>query len=121
MTRLAHLIAQQEGFFVPGTIPAVRHNPGDLRHSPNSSHAPNDPNGIGFIETDELGWQDLERQLQLYAQRGFTLQQTIFQWAPASDGNDPSGYLNFVLDGFAGAVTEATLLTEVLMILQVGS
>jgi len=116
MTRLAQLIAKQEGFPVPGTIPAVRHNPGDLRHSPHSQHPAGDPNCIGYIDTDQDGWLDLEHQLQLYAERGFTLQQTIFEWAPASDGNDPGGYLANVLAGFEGAVAAETPLAEVLKI-----
>jgi hypothetical protein len=115
MTRLAYLIAQEEGFFRSGTIPAIRHNPGDLRHSPHSQH-PGNPNDIGTIDNDADGWADLERQLLLDAQRGLTLQQAIFEWAPASDGNDPTRYLSNVLAGFAGAVTAETLLTQVLTI-----
>jgi len=118
MTRLAQLIALEEGFFHSGTIPAVRHNPGDLRHSPHSQHpgGPAHANDIGTIDNDAEGWADLDRQLQLYAQRGLTLQQTIFEWAPQSDGNDPTRYLSAVLLGFAGAVTAETLLSEVLLI-----
>ncbi len=115
MTRLAQLIAQMEGFFQPGTIPALRHNPGDLRHSPHSTH-PQDPNDIGTIDTDADGWADLERQLQIDAGRGLTLQQTIFEWAPASDNNNPAQYLSFVLEGFGGAVSPNTPLAQVLLI-----
>lgn len=100
-TLLAVLIAQQEGFGVPGAIPTVRNNPGDLRHSPHSAHPADDPNGIGTIDTVEHGWEDLERQLKLNASRGMNLQQCIFTWAPQSDGNDPGAYLRNVIDGFA--------------------
>ena len=118
MTRLAQLIAREEGFFRAGTIPAIRHNPGDLRHSPHSQHpgGPAHGNDIGTIDNDADGWADLERQLQLDAARGLTLQQAIFEWAPASDGNDPGRYLNDVLQGFGGAVTAQTLLHQVLLI-----
>jgi hypothetical protein len=98
MTRLARLIAEEEGFFVPGTIPARRHNPGDLRHSPHSSHDGIGPDAIGAIPNDELGWEDLERQLKLYAERGMTLRQCIAEYAPPSE-NDTSGYLAMVCTG----------------------
>ena len=118
MTRLAQLIAREEGFFKSGTIPAIRHNPGDLRHSPHSQHpgGPAHANDIGTIDTDADGWADLERQLLLDAQRGLTLQQAIFEWAPASDGNDPGKYLSDVLQGFGGQVTAQSSLTQVLRI-----
>jgi hypothetical protein len=101
MTRIAQLIAKREGFGKPGTIPTVRHNPGDLRHSPHSSHDGIGPNDIGKIDTDTDGWADEERQLRLYADRGLTLRQAIESWAPAKDGNDPAAYLQFVLEGLA--------------------
>jgi len=101
MTLLAYLIAKEEGFGKPGAIPTVRHNPGDLRHSPDSQH-PGDPNAIGTIDTDAHGWGNLERDLGLKAARGETLEQAIFAWAPKGDGaNDPAGYLSMIIDGFA--------------------
>lgn len=100
MTKLAQLIARQEGFGVPGAIPTTHNNPGDLKHSPHSTH-PGDPDSIGMIDTVEHGWDDLERQLRLYADRGYTLRQCIEAWAPASDGNNPGEYLEFVCEGLA--------------------
>ena len=99
MTKLALLISKMEGYGTPGAIPTIDNNPGDLRHSPHSEHSPDAPNAIGRIDTEAEGWADLERQLQLYAERRMTLAQAIYEWAPASDGNDPSGYLQFVCDG----------------------
>ena len=97
MTLLARLIAREEGFDTDGTIPRLRNNPGDLRHSPHSEH-PNDPNGIGYIDSPADGWADLERQLQLYAERGLTLAQAIYEFAPPSE-NDSEEYLQFVCAG----------------------
>lgn len=94
---LASLIAQEEGFGVAGAIPTVRNNPGDLRHSPHSEH-PDDPNAIGTIDTPADGWADLERQLQLYADRQMTLRAAIYDFAPPSE-NDSERYLNFVCEG----------------------
>jgi hypothetical protein len=117
MTKLAKLIAQIEGFGIPDAIPTVRKNPGDLRHSPHSEH----PGGmgheddIGTIDTDAHGWADLERQLGLYALRGMTLEQAIYEFAPPSE-NDSARYLQFVIDGFQGAVSAETPLHVVLSI-----
>jgi hypothetical protein len=87
MTKLAYLISMEEGFWKPGTQPARKHNPGDLRHSPHSSHAGEGPNDIGIIDTDEDGFDDLERQLELYAERGLTLEQAIYDFAPPNENN----------------------------------
>ena len=35
------------------------------------------------------GWLACDRQVELYAGRGLTVEQTIRKWAPADDGNDP--------------------------------
>lgn len=98
MSKLAQLIAQEEGFNVPGTVPNRDNNPGDLRHSPHSFHNPGDPNAIGQIDTVADGWADLERQLGLFASRGLTLAQAIFEFAPPSE-NDSAAYLAFVCQG----------------------
>jgi hypothetical protein len=101
MTRLAQLIAKMEGFGIPGAIPTVRHNPGDLRHSPHSQHpgGPAHANDVGTIDNDADGWADLERQLRIYANEGLTLRQAIALYAPPTDHNDTSAYLNFVAGG----------------------
>jgi hypothetical protein len=112
MTRLAQLVAQMEGFGKPGATPTIRHNPGDLRHSPHSEHpgGPEHANDIGTIDTDADGWADLERQLQLRAAEHLTLQEFVFgRFDPAcgvfADGyappgeNDSQNYLNFLAAG----------------------
>ena len=99
MTKLARLIAQEEGYGIPGAIPTTHSNPGDLRHSPHSTHATDAPDAIGQIDSVADGWADLERQLQLYANRGLTLQQMIVDnYAPANE-NDSQAYLKFICDG----------------------
>src|SRR6267142_3517808 len=98
MSKLAHLIAQEEGYGIPGALPTRNNNPGDLRHSPHSFHTGTAPDAIGKIGTIEEGWADLERQLQLYAQRGFTLRQAIYEFAPPNE-NNTAAYLNFVCTG----------------------
>lgn len=100
MSRLAHLIAQEEGYGVPGSVPTRDNNPGDLRHSPHSFHK-GDPNGIGQIDTPEDGWADLERQLKLYADRKMTLRAMIYDYAPPEE-NHSEEYLRFVCNGLGG-------------------
>jgi hypothetical protein len=116
MTKLAKLIAQEEGFGRPGAIPTIRHNPGDLRHSPHSEHpgGPAHANDIGTIDTDEHGWEDEERQLRIYASEGLTLRQMVALYAPPTDHNDTERYLHFVCSGL-GLPPEA-LVSEALKI-----
>ena len=97
-TRCAQLIARQEGFGVPDMIPTVRRNPGDLRHSPHSSHTGIGKDGIGIIDSDDHGWEDLERQLALFAERGMTLEEAIYTFAPPNE-NDSVAYLRNVSKG----------------------
>ena len=121
MTRVAFLIAAREGFFTPGTQPARKDNPGDLRHAPHGSHAGEGANDIAIEDSVVDGWADEERQLRLYAARGLTLGDAIYEWAPPSDGNDTAGYLAFVIAGlnappYNANVNAATPLSEVLEI-----
>lgn len=58
--RLAAAIAVAEGFGVPGAIPTVNHNPGDLK-IPGSKLV----NGHTYFATDEAGWNALYRQIGL--------------------------------------------------------
>lgn len=98
MSKLAQLIAQEEGFNVPGSVPNRDNNPGDLRHSPHSYHSPQDPDGIGIIDNPADGWADLNRQLALYAERGLTIEQMVYEFAPPSE-NDSAQYLAFLCSG----------------------
>jgi hypothetical protein len=113
MTLLARLIAQQEGFGVPGAIPTVRNNPGDLEHAPHLSHDGIAANGIGIEPTVEDGWEDLENQLQLYAGRGLTLAQMVEIYAPPFE-NDTQAYLEAVCDGLN--LTSDTPVSQALLI-----
>jgi len=101
MTLFAKLVAQEEGFGVPGKIPTIRHNPGDLRHSPHSEHpgGPAHAEDVGTIDTDADGWADLERQLQIWAKEGLTIRQAITLRQAPSIENDSERYLNFICAG----------------------
>jgi DNA-binding Xre family transcriptional regulator len=94
-TRLAQLIARQEGFGIPGAKPTRDHNPGDLEHAP---HIEAWDGKIGIEPSDDAGWADLERQIQLYASRGMTIQHMIEIYAPPSE-NATESYLDFICKG----------------------
>lgn len=116
MTRLAYLISKIEG-----GNPA-KHNPGNLRHSPHSQHpgGPAHKNDIGTIDTDAHGWEDLERQLKIYADMGLTLRQMVNVYlgldkdappsAPDVDGNHRATYLAFIVNAIAPDVKVSDLL-----------
>lgn len=97
-TRAAQLWAKNEGFGLPGKIPTIRHNPGDLRHSPHSSHVGEGPNDIGIIDNDDDGWADLERQLLLYAGRGMTIREAAETYWPEPE-NPTAACLKTVCEG----------------------
>ena len=92
---LAEAIAHQEGFFVAGSKPNRQNNPGDLRHAPGESHEGMDPNAVGEFANAEEGWAALNRQLNLYASRGLTIEQMIQEYAPPSENNSQA-YLQAV-------------------------
>jgi hypothetical protein len=116
MTRLAKLISQEEGFGRANCTPTTRHNPGDLRHSPHSEHPGGaaHANDVGTIDTDAHGWEDLERQLLIYAHEGLTLRAMVALYAPPSDHNDTGGYLKFVCSGLG--LGPETLVSEALKV-----
>jgi len=117
MTLFVKLCATEEGFFIPGSLPARDDNPLDLRHSPHSEHSPDAPNAIGKIDSDIDGWADAERQARIWANRGDTLKQAIYTEAPPGvDGNNAANYLAFVVAGFGGRVDADTPMNQVLEI-----
>lgn len=101
--KLLATISSAEGFTVRGSIPNRRNNPGDLRHGPNAQHGIADPvtgqligpDDIGLYETLELGQSDAIRQFRLDADRGMTVEQFVFTYAPPSENNSHA-YLQFV-------------------------
>jgi len=99
-TRLAQLVSREEGFGIPGSIPTRRNNPGDLRHAPHTSHEGIGPNDIGEEPTVDDGWDDLERQLRLYAERGMTIRAMVEAYAPSNENNTEQ-YLEFLCDALA--------------------
>lgn len=98
-SRLGELIARNEGWNISGTIPHLRNNPGDLRHSPHGRHEGIPVDAIAIEPSPQLGEEDMERQFHLDAERGMTLQQFAFSYAPPSDGNNTDAYLASLCQG----------------------
>ena len=96
VSKLAELIAKREGYGIPGTVPTRNLNPGDIEHAPGEAHTTSSP--IGSFDTVQEGWTALERQLQLYAVRGLTLEQAIYEFAPPVE-NNTAAYLAYVCSG----------------------
>ena len=97
---LACAIATQEGFFTPGTKPAERNNPGDLRFAgQKGAITPAVPNDIATFTELSQGVAALFRQIWLQVANAQTVRQIIAAWAPAGvDGNDNAAYLQNVLE-----------------------
>lgn len=94
--KLCSAIARMEGFWIADSIPAKRHNPGDLRLAP-WLPSPKIVGGYWEAESDAQGIAGLYHQVALDIARGCTLRGLINKWAPSSDGNDPQSYLAHVM------------------------
>lgn len=90
---LASAIATKEGFFVKGTTPELRNNPGDLDYAGQLGAYRSGLFPIAFFITLPHGVAALFRQLWLQVADGQTVRQIINQW----DESDPT-YLPEVLE-----------------------
>jgi hypothetical protein len=109
-TTLATLIAQMEGWLVSGSLAQINNNPGNLRYV-GQAGATGSYKGYATFSTPEAGWAALERQLQLDAASGDTLQKFINEYAPPSE-NDTSNYLQYLVSGLG--VSASTPLSQIL-------
>jgi hypothetical protein len=102
--KLAIAIALREGDDRPGTVPERLNNPGDLMYVRQVGAKPHPIVGkdgktrvYAEFPTALAGWVALFEQIRLDAARGKTLEEFIGKYAPASDNNDPTSYLSFVM------------------------
>ncbi len=91
---LMQAIAQFEGFNKSGSIAQRNNNPGNLRYAPNQTGT--DKSGYAIFDSPQEGWNALQRQIGLDQSRGLTLREFIYKYAPPSDNNPTSNYLDYV-------------------------
>lgn len=109
VSRFAEAMAVQEGFYVVGSKARRNKNPGNIRPWKGCT-LPVSGGMIRFPST-AAGWEQLHKQIRLNIKRGLTCLEFFagqrdeegkvipggyWGYAPASDGNDPLGYANFV-------------------------
>jgi hypothetical protein len=92
---LLSAIGSAEGYFTTGTVPNSSNNPGDLRFAGQEGSKPSIHGGpIPFAQFDcpERGIVAGLRQICAMTQRGLSLRQLIYAWAPPTgpDGGNPS-------------------------------
>jgi hypothetical protein len=113
ISKMAQLMASEEGFGIMGAIPTTHNNPGDLMHAPGEMHPIDAPNSIGSFATPQEGWNALQNQLQLFANRGLSVQEAVYTYAPPS-ANNSAAYLQFVCKGLG--CTPDTPVSQALLI-----
>lgn len=86
-----------EGFFKPGSRAARNNNPGNLWDGSGRiwPHLPHDDKGFVIFPSLDAGWRALERQVELDAKRGLTLETFLHKYAPATE-NNTENYIRFV-------------------------
>ena len=116
--RIVELMAQREGWDIPGDLPTRQNNPLDLMHAPGETHPVDAPQSIGSFDTPADGWEAGLRQLNLWAARNLTVAQALAIQAPPS-ANDTASYIQFVTHGLG--CTPDTLLSVAMEIPGVGA
>ena len=86
---VANTIQTIEGYY-PGSLAYRNNNPGNLEYA-GQAGATQSGRWAVFSSYDQ-GYNALENQIQIDANRGLTIQQFINKYAPAKDGNDPTSY-----------------------------
>jgi hypothetical protein len=71
-------------------------NPVNLKFAGQTEAIGKDEKGFAQFTTPEAGWRAAHAQIQLDAERGLTLKQFIFKFAPPNE-NDTNDYLEYVL------------------------
>lgn len=107
LRKFSESIGHMEGFFVKSTLhktlPQRLNNPGDLIYKQQKNSVKVNIKGsdgkirsFASFDTEEDGWLACDEQLRKFANRGFTVWETIKAWAPTDDGNNPNGYTQVI-------------------------
>ena len=97
MMTFLEAIARQEGFYVPGSVPARRNNPGNIeegRFAQAHGALPSDGHRFAAWPTPEAGFAAM-RVLLTIAYMGLTVEKALSKWAPPVE-NNVSAYLKNV-------------------------
>jgi hypothetical protein len=96
-----------------GTVAWMANNPGCIRDGTGlgafSTKLPTSKGLFAIFPDDATGMQAIVTVLKGYGKKGFTVLDAMNQYAPASDGNDPTGYADKVAT--AMGVTASTALS----------
>lgn len=90
-------LARQEGFEIPGTLAARRHNPGNILESKFAQRhgaVPSDGEHFAKFPDDATGFAAM-RALLLGSYSGLPVRKAILKWAPATE-NDTNIYIKNV-------------------------
>lgn len=74
----------------------VNHNPLNLRFAHQREATGQDDKGFAIFPTAPAGWRAAHAQIKKDAERGITLNNFIFKFAPPNE-NDTNAYLEFVI------------------------
>jgi hypothetical protein len=111
LTTIASTIQTVEGYY-PGTYAYVNNNPGNLIYV-GQAGATLGTGGFASFPTYDAGYQALLNQIQLYANKGMTIQDMMNVYAPAGQGgNNPTSYANTVATALG--VSPDTLVSDAL-------
>mgnify|MGYP003146758166 CR=1 FL=1 len=92
------------------TLGARNNNPGNLKWA-NQPGAEEGEGGFARFKTMEEGYAQLQRQIELDAERGDTLYEFIYGYAPPQDNNDTESYLADLIQ--ATGATADTFLKDI--------
>ncbi|QGH73465.1 MAG: virion protein [Siphoviridae sp. ctvD11] len=85
-------IAKHEGWDNPKNLVRRYNNPGAMMAVDYCEYQDTGYHRFMIFETEEDGWNCLEKALIRYRDKGATISSLIHRWAPASDRNNPGRY-----------------------------
>ena len=87
---IAQAIQRMEGY-APGTRAYRNNNPGNLRYVGQPGATGADTSGFAIFPSYDAGYAALQKQIELDASRGLTIEQFIAKYAPPNE-NDTTNY-----------------------------
>ena len=75
--------------------PQRNNNPLNIRYVKQPEATGPDKDGYAIFPTPEAGWRAAHAQIRLDANRGLTLREFVYKFAPSSE-NDTIAYLDFI-------------------------